>query len=128
MDIRPISNVVQQANVAGERQTVLPDASAIGELEASTAAMAVATAGVIKQPDPASQAEQVTQAIKSINKAMEGYSQSLEFSIDEHSKRTIVKVVDQNTKVVIRQIPTLEVLEIAKALDQARGLLISQMA
>lgn len=128
MDIRPISNVVQQGTAVGERQSTLPDASAIGASEASTATKTVAPAAVIKQPDPASQAEQVTQAIKSINKAMEGRSQSLEFSIDESSKRTIVKVVDQTTKVVIRQIPTLEVLEIAKALDNVQGLLISHKA
>ncbi|HEX7633662.1 MAG TPA: flagellar protein FlaG, partial [Noviherbaspirillum sp.] len=42
--------------------------------------------------------------------------------------RPVVKVVDQQTKTVIRQIPTEETLEIAKALDRVQGLLIRQKA
>jgi len=40
----------------------------------------------------------------------------------------VVKVVDLETKEVIRQIPSPEVLEIAKAVDQLQGLLIRQKA
>ncbi len=52
----------------------------------------------------------------------------LEFSIDEESHRTVVKVVDQQTKELIRQMPSVEALEIAKALDRVQGLLINQKA
>jgi flagellar protein FlaG len=40
----------------------------------------------------------------------------------------VVKVIDQQTKEVIRQVPTQEVLEISKAIDRAQGLLIRQQA
>ena len=36
----------------------------------------------------------------------------------------IVKVVDRETREVLRQMPTQEALEIAKALDRTQGLLI----
>ncbi len=59
---------------------------------------------------------------------MKSMSQDLEFSIDEDSDRTVVKIIDQKTKEVLRQIPSPEALAIAKALDQAKGLLIQQKA
>jgi flagellar protein FlaG len=72
--------------------------------------------------------EQVAAAVKHINQSMPASSQMLEFSIDDDSKETIVKIVDQNTKEVVRQIPSVEALEIAKSLDKMLGRLISQKA
>lgn len=65
-------------------------------------------------------------AVNHINKALQTLSPSLEFSIDDDSDRTIVKIVDQQTREVIRQIPTAEALDISKALDKVQGLLIRQ--
>jgi flagellar protein FlaG len=72
--------------------------------------------------------EQVVAAVKHINQAMPASSQTLEFSIDDDSKQTIVKIVDQSTKEVVRQIPSVEAVEIAKSLDKMLGRLISQKA
>jgi flagellar protein FlaG len=56
----------------------------------------------------------------------------IKFSIDQDSGRTVVKVVDRETKDVIRQIPSEEMLELAKALDRAlgepQGVLVKQKA
>ncbi|MCC6071338.1 flagellar protein FlaG [Massilia sp. GCM10020059] len=71
---------------------------------------------------------EVADALKTINKTVQAMSPSLEFSIDADSKRTVVKVVDMDTKEVIRQMPSVEALEIAKALDRLQGLLIRQKA
>ena len=72
--------------------------------------------------------QQVDEAVANINKSLQTLSQDLEFSVDEDSNRTVVKVIDQKTKEVIRQMPTPEALEIAKALDKVKGLLIKQTA
>lgn len=72
--------------------------------------------------------EQVSQAVSQLNQSSQAKSQGLEFSIDNDSKRTIVKVVDQTTKEVLRQIPSPEALEIAKSLGSSSGLLIKQTA
>jgi flagellar protein FlaG len=72
--------------------------------------------------------EQVDDAVKKINEGMQASSQSLEFAIDEDSKEIVVKIIDQGTREVVRQIPSVEALEIAKSLDRMRGLLISQTA
>lgn len=72
--------------------------------------------------------KEVKQAVSEINKAMQFMSRELEFSVDTDSERTIVKVIDQQTREVIRQMPTKEALEIGKALEKAQGLLIKQTA
>jgi flagellar protein FlaG len=77
--------------------------------------------------------EDVSAAVDKMNEAMLGSSQSLQFSIDEDSKDIVVKVIDQSTKEVVRQIPSKEALQIAKSLDKSidkmqQGLLINQTA
>jgi flagellar protein FlaG len=78
--------------------------------------------------DAAPSRKELGEAVKKINESMLGSAQSLEFSIDEDSKDIVVKVIDQNTKEVLRQMPSKEALEIAKSLDKMRGLLINQTA
>lgn len=72
--------------------------------------------------------EQVTKAVQDINNAIQATSQGLEFSVDKSAHEVIVKLIDQQTKQVLRQIPTQEALEIAKSLDKLQGLLIKQTA
>jgi flagellar protein FlaG len=74
--------------------------------------------------------DQVNEAVSQLNKSSQAKSQGLEFSVDNDTKRTVVKVVDQSTKEVLRQIPTPEALEIAKSLESkaSTGLLIQQTA
>jgi flagellar protein FlaG len=96
--------------------------------QARSAATSVDTKTAVEKSNALPSQQEVKSAVENINKSMQALSQSLEFSIDEDSKRTIVKVVDQNTKEVIRQIPTPEALEISKALDTVKGLLIKQTA
>jgi len=77
--------------------------------------------------------DDVSAAVKKMNDAMLGSSRSLQFSIDEDSKDIVVKVIDQNTKEVLRQMPSKEALQIAKSIDKMmekmqHGLLINQTA
>ncbi|CDG81908.1 flagellar protein FlaG [Janthinobacterium agaricidamnosum] len=75
--------------------------------------------------DPRAAAEptpvELKQAVSDLNKSPQATAQGLVFSIDEDSKRTVVKVIDQSTKEVLRQIPTVEALQIAKSLESAQG-------
>jgi flagellar protein FlaG len=93
-------------------------------------AIAVDTANAVKGAAPVPTLDQVSQAVSKLNKSPQAQSQGLEFSIDNDSKRTIVKVVDQTTKEVLRQIPSPEALEIAKSLESGenKGFLIKQTA
>ncbi|MCC7695898.1 flagellar protein FlaG [Janthinobacterium lividum] len=81
-----------------------------------------ATANKAKEPSR----EELDQAVSELNQSPQVKTQGLQFSIDEDSQRTVVKVIDQETQEVLRQIPTREALEIAKSFASAKGQLISQ--
>ena len=72
--------------------------------------------------------KQVQQSLDDINKVMAGFSISVQFQIDPDYKELIVKVVDQETGKLIRQIPTEEVVKMSKAMDNLKGLLFVQSA
>ncbi|OQA33330.1 MAG: flagellar protein FlaG [Betaproteobacteria bacterium ADurb.Bin341] len=72
--------------------------------------------------------EQLENAVEAVQKFIEPLASNLQFSIDEETGIRIVKVVDAATKEVIRQIPSEEILQIAKALDRLQGLLFQQKA
>lgn len=95
-------------------------------LAAASKAAPVQTTDAVTRAAPAPTADQVKQAVKDINKSMQSLSQGLEFSIDTESKLNVVKVIDPQTKEVIRQMPSQEAIEIAKALDHMIGKLIKE--
>jgi flagellar protein FlaG len=72
--------------------------------------------------------QQLDQAVKAVNDFVKSTNNSLQFSVDEDSGKTIVKVVDITTKEVLKQFPSEEMLAIAKALDGIKGLLVHQKA
>ena len=116
-----------------ERQVAGADAAVAGTAGATRAPAtatetATETANAVKG---APSLDQVNRAVSELNKSSQAATQGLEFSIDTDSKRTVVKVIDQSTKEVLRQIPTLEALDIAKALQAntaTKGMLIQQTA
>ncbi len=89
--------------------------------EASTAAAAPAPAAT---PSPA----QVQHAAEQIQRAVAGLAQDLQFSVDQGSGKTVIRVVDSSTNEVIRQIPTEEAMSLAEAIDRMRGLLLDGKA
>lgn len=69
---------------------------------------------------------QVEQAAESINKVIQALARNLEFSVDQETGITVVKVMDTQTNEVIRQIPGEEALAIARALDKLQGLIVRE--
>ena len=125
MTIDSISSASPARNV--DRLVVATDTAAPNSAGRAPAT-ALETAAAVRAAAPPPTLEQVNQAVSDLNKSSQTKSQGLEFSVDNDSKRTIVKVVDQTTKEVLRQMPSQEALEIAKALDTTKGLLIKQTA
>lgn len=64
----------------------------------------------------ADQGQAVSNAVKNLNDAVQNIRRELEFSVDEDSGRTIIKVVDSVTGDVIRQLPPEELLAAAKSI------------
>ena len=67
---------------------------------------------------------EIQQAVGTLNKFVASITPAIEFSTDEDSGKTIVKVIDNETQTVLRQIPSTEALEISKSLDRLQGLLV----
>ncbi|MBY0419246.1 MAG: flagellar protein FlaG [Pararheinheimera sp.] len=85
------------------------------------------------QAQPTVTADELGEAVENINQFVNSQGRTLNFSVDEESGKPIVKVVDFETKEVIRQIPSEEVLTMAKAikrlqedLGSATGLMIDK--
>ena len=72
--------------------------------------------------------EELTDAVSRINDHMQVVRRNLEFNLDEESGKTIVKVIDAETEEVVRQIPSEEIVELAKHLKEIRGLLFKAEA
>ncbi|MBA5639740.1 flagellar protein FlaG [Duganella sp. LX20W] len=114
-----------------ERHPAGYDAAPAPAGTARAPATAVETAAAVKGAGAVPTLDQVSQAVSQLNQSPQARAQGLEFSIDKDSKRTVVKVIDQTTKEVLRQIPSPEALEIAKSLgntNHSSGLLIKQTA
>jgi flagellar protein FlaG len=68
--------------------------------------------------------EQLVEAIQKAIKAVEGKTTSLEFSIHKETHRISVKVLDKETKELIREIPPEKNLDFLAALWKKAGILI----
>jgi flagellar protein FlaG len=92
-------------------------ASAAAAAQSATAAM------------PPARSDEVRKAASQVNEALKGTASSdLQFSVEGDNKEVVVRVVDSQTKEVIRQIPSEQMVAISKAMDNLSGLLVQQKA
>jgi len=64
-----------------------------------------------------------------MQKKVASYSPELQFSIDQASGKSIVKLTDKSTDTLIWQFPSDQALQIAKELDQyQQGLVVNRSA
>lgn len=129
MNIQPLNNSML-ASIGGlpqRQQPASPDATTVPASQAIGT-----TASQQTSPDATQNAqsapEQLKAAVKAANDFVSLVNNSLEFNVDKDTGMTVVKVIDKNTNDVIRQIPSEEMLAIAKALDTVKGLLLQQKA
>lgn len=72
--------------------------------------------------------EQIQQAVENLKRITQPIAQNLQFSVNQGTGETVIRVVDSSTNEVIRQIPSEEVLSLARELDKLSGLLLKQKA
>jgi flagellar protein FlaG len=89
---------------------------------------AESAAAPVAPATPEKQRQEIESATKAVREFVQPITNNLEFSIDDDTGKTVVKVMDTSTKEVIRQIPSEEILEIARALDRLQGILLRQKA
>ena len=131
MSIQTISSLPQpqppqaKPNIVGASTPAAQRTSSDSHPTVASTVAAAATDGQKTNPVDAKELEAAVQKVQNFT---QNVAKELQFDIDKDSGRTVVKVVDISTKEVIRQIPSEEMLAMAKALDQIQGLLVKQKA
>lgn len=95
-----------------------------------------ASSGIATQTEQSLPATQKTEAsrqeledaVKAVNDFLKPINNAIQFNLDDETGKTIVKVIDVETKDVIRQFPSEEMMSIARAIDKMKGLLVQQKA
>jgi flagellar protein FlaG len=72
--------------------------------------------------------EQVEQAAARVKDVFRGTTSRLEIEIDPDLHKAVIKVFNGESGEIIRQIPSQELLDLAKYLDDPKGLLIRERA
>jgi flagellar protein FlaG len=101
---------------------------ATGSREPAPSPQQAAPAPVAQAPAAPASADAIQQAARRINEFLKSSATDVEFAVDGRSNKVVVRVVDSQTKQVIRQMPTEEMLAISQSLDQMSGLLFRQEA
>jgi flagellar protein FlaG len=78
----------------------------------------------VQQPDR----NTVEAAARSVREFVQPINSNLEFSVNDDTGQLVVRIIDRSTKEVIRQMPSEEMLALAKALDSIKGLFVKQTA
>ncbi len=74
-------------------------------------------------PDAKANAEQKDETLENAVSRINGYVQQvqrdLQFSVDDDSGRTVIKVIDSESKEIIRQIPEEVFLQVAQSIEES---------
>lgn len=103
-----------------------PGASQTGEGSVSSSPMNLEPAGNSLPPQghKAAKVRQAAmdQAVLQVNSFLQSQQRTLEFSVDKSTGRPIIKVIDQSTGKVLRQIPPEYIIRLAQTLQQGNGM------
>ena len=104
----------------------------VPQAQAAAAPAAPADGVRVTAPESAKKATvsdtEIKQALDEINRFITPANGNIEFAQDQDTGKTLVKIIDTQTKTVIRQIPSKEAVEIAKELNRLQGLLVREKA
>ena len=71
-----------------------------------------------QQSKPENAGKEAKRLSEELQRRVGGADSQLQFSVDESTGESVIKVMDKATNEMIRQIPSEEMLQIAKALDR----------
>lgn len=138
MDIRNLNSAAASVPAFNAAEATKPAAGNDASARTPAAAASAAAQAAAVQTSPAAQAQdgardapdrrELQDSVNRVNEAVKVFNSSVRFSIDEETQQRVVRVVDLETDEVIRQIPSEEVLAIAKVFDKLQGLLIKDKA
>jgi len=118
-----ISNITPATSVRIQAASTSPG-SASGGITQSTTVVDVKTVDENALKNDSNQKlslDAVKEAVKSGNTMLQSASSSLSFEIDSATKQVVVKIVDSKTGELVRQIPTVEMLDFMRRMKELEG-------
>jgi len=67
--------------------------------------------------------EAIEEVVSGLNEMVQNLHRNLQFSVDDGSGDTVIKVVDSETREVVRQIPSEEIVRLRERMKDAAGML-----
>ena len=114
MDVKPVANL--QSTLEANLQSLDSRAPKGGEADFQ------------KTPEDKPSSQLLEEVVKNLKEKLSMLNTQLKIEIDADTDIVVVKVIDRQSKEVIRQIPPEYLLKIAKYLDEIAGLLFSEKA
>jgi flagellar protein FlaG len=82
----------------------------------------------LRAPTPAPTKEQVEQAAVRVTELLRGTTSRLKIDIDPDLHQAVIKILNGESGEIIRQIPSQELIDLAKHFDEPKGILVSKRA
>ena len=79
----------------------------------------------LKAVDVEETKDRLENSVQRLNELVSSVQRDLQFSIDQQSGKTVITVLDSSTEEIIRQIPSEEVLTLARNIESLKGVLFS---
>ena len=89
---------------------------------------ATAKEGRSRRTSSKSKEHEMIASIESANQDLKTVDKRLEFSIQEKTKQIMVKVIDQHTDEVIREIPSQKILDVIAGILECAGIIVDEKA
>ncbi len=124
--VAPISSNKELASNVQRTQEQQKVAEQEKKREESSKAEEAATVVARDEELTSTEKSEVKKTVSEINNFLDSMNKSLSFFIDDDSGRYGVKVIDKETKEVIKQIPPKEVLDMSSKIKEMLGSLIDK--
>lgn len=117
---------------AGSSGTIAPQAGGRSSESNNAAAPASQPAPVVVAASSGgaqvTSAAELNEALERVREALAPVARNLQFSVDDDTGKTVVRIIDSSTNEVIKQFPSEEMLAISRSIDKLQGLLLRQEA
>ncbi len=70
--------------------------------------------------------DKIQKTVDTLNKAAASIDARVSFNYSEETKRVIMKIVDQETNEVVRQVPTQEMVRLLERINEMTGLIVDE--
>ena len=117
-----------QNNVTSQSKPVTQSVQTETVTELSVQSQALQKEAEKQNSQQQQRADDLRDKVAQLNDYMQNMNRNLQFSVDDTSGDTVIKVIDSETEEVVRQIPSEEILEARHAAEKYRGILLEKKA